>query len=440
VGVLALLAWTANAVAATTTIGQLAPNPYEYSGYEYVYHPPAATCEAAQDVAGTGTSYAVPSGGTTITAWRTNATTGSGQQMTFKVFRKVGDPATYEVVGHDGPRTLTAGTATGGTVNAFTGLSIPVQPGDLVGLYPDNAATVHDACIFPFASGSYLFRSGSLEDSGSGAFSSASGQRPNLTATVTVTSGGGGPELHTLTVLHGGAGYGTVQSSPGGIDACSAECSHAFEDGTVVNLTATPDGYSNFDGWSGGACTGTGSCQLTIGADVSVTAGFSAKGYSYEYGYGGYGPSQTGSPGSTPVRRRCRKAGRRTRHHKRARRHCAAKTKRVAKRVQNQALGAPVLATMAGRTLYSLSAEHGKTFICTGACLATWHPLLLRAGLRPIGPVKLGTVRRPEGRIQITYHGRPVYTFSGDSGPGQANGQGFKDVGTWGAVTIPLGS
>ena len=63
--------------------------------------------------------------------------------MTFKVFRKVGATTEYEVVAHDGPRNLTPATSANGKghVNAFTGLSIPVQPGDVVGLYPTSAAT-----------------------------------------------------------------------------------------------------------------------------------------------------------------------------------------------------------------------------------------------------------------------------------------------------------
>jgi hypothetical protein len=45
--------------------------------------------------------------------------------------------------------------------------------------------------------------------------------------------------------------------------------------------------------------------------------------------------------------------------------------------------------------------------------------------------VKLGTVKRPDGRIQVTYHGRPLYSFAEDVKPGETNGDGFKDVGTW---------
>ena len=105
-------------------------------------------------------------------------------------------------------------------------------------------------------------------------------------------------------------------------------------------------------------------------------------------------------------------------------------TKRVAKLEQaNQ--GGKVLANLRGRTLYSLSVEKQGIFICTGGCLSVWHPLTVRKGVKPTGPVKLSTVKRPDGRIQVTFHGRPLYTFAEDVKPGETNGDGFKDVGTW---------
>jgi predicted lipoprotein with Yx(FWY)xxD motif len=94
-----------------------------------------------------------------------------------------------------------------------------------------------------------------------------------------------------------------------------------------------------------------------------------------------------------------------------------------------------VLTNTKGLTLYSLSVEKNGRFICTGACTHTWFPLIVARGTTPKGPVKLGTVKRPEGKIQVTFKGLPLYTFDGDSAKGQANGEGFKDVGTWHAVT-----
>jgi predicted lipoprotein with Yx(FWY)xxD motif len=112
-------------------------------------------------------------------------------------------------------------------------------------------------------------------------------------------------------------------------------------------------------------------------------------------------------------------------------------SKRVAKEAKNATLGKTVLTTTNGRTLYSLSVEKNGKFICTGSCLSVWHPLTVPAGVRPTGPVKLGTIKRPEGGTQVTYKGRPLYRFGGDSKAGEANGEGIKDVGTWHAATPP---
>lgn len=112
-------------------------------------------------------------------------------------------------------------------------------------------------------------------------------------------------------------------------------------------------------------------------------------------------------------------------------------SKRVAAKAESPKLGRTVLTTIRGRTLYSLSAERNGRFICTGSCLSVWHPLRVPRGTRPTGPVRLGTIERPEGGTQVTYRGKPLYRFGGDSKSGDANGEGIKDVGTWHAATVP---
>jgi hypothetical protein len=67
----------------------------------------------------------------------------------------------------------------------------------------------------------------------------------------------------------------------------------------------------------------------------------------------------------------------------------------------------------------------------------TWLPLVIPAGVRPIsGPgvvaSMLGTVKRPDGRVQVTYDGFPLYLFSGDTKAGEVNGQG--SGGIWHAL------
>src|SRR4051794_38252072 len=101
------------------------------------------------------------------------------------------------------------------------------------------------------------------------------------------------------------------------------------------------------------------------------------------------------------------------------------------------ALGKKVLVTRSGMTLYSLSAETNGRFICKdGTCLSLWHPLAVAKGTKPAGAAHLATVRRPDGRTQVTYKGRPLYTFVQDKKPGQAKGEGFKDVGTWHVASV----
>jgi predicted lipoprotein with Yx(FWY)xxD motif len=90
-----------------------------------------------------------------------------------------------------------------------------------------------------------------------------------------------------------------------------------------------------------------------------------------------------------------------------------------------------VLVNRAGKTLYSAQQEaHGK-IMCTGSCLSFWSPVPATAGaaLRAPGGVAgaLGTVHRPDGVTQLTYHGKPLYTFKLDRGPGQAQGNNFTD-------------
>jgi predicted lipoprotein with Yx(FWY)xxD motif len=93
-------------------------------------------------------------------------------------------------------------------------------------------------------------------------------------------------------------------------------------------------------------------------------------------------------------------------------------------------------------TLYRLSGEHAGKFICTSTgCLGVWHPLSASAVSTPAGSVgSLGTVKRPDGTEQVTYKGMPLYTFASDQQPGQAKGEGLKDVGTWNAVKASASS
>jgi len=104
----------------------------------------------------------------------------------------------------------------------------------------------------------------------------------------------------------------------------------------------------------------------------------------------------------------------------------------VVRTANNPTLHKKVLVNRKGMTLYSLSVETRGKFICTDQlCLSLWTPLVVPKDTTPTGAPHLGTVRRPDGRVQVSYRGRPVYTFAQDRKPGDVKGNGFKDVGVW---------
>lgn len=79
--------------------------------------------------------------------------------------------------------------------------------------------------------------------------------------------------LYALSVTKNGTGAGTVTSSSSGI-SCGADCSESYVPTTDVTLSASPDADSSFAGWSGGGCSGTGTCDLTMAADANISATF----------------------------------------------------------------------------------------------------------------------------------------------------------------------
>ena len=114
----------------------------------------------------------------------------------------------------------------------------------------------------------------------------------------------------------------------------------------------------------------------------------------------------------------------------------------IVRTASNSTLGANVLVDARGLTLYHLSGEQNGKWICTSAaCLQAWHPLTATTDASLSASVgSLGTVKRPGGTSQVTYKGTPLYTFVGDQKPGEAKGQGIKDVGVWTAVTPSAGA
>ncbi len=99
----------------------------------------------------------------------------------------------------------------------------------------------------------------------------------------------------------------------------------------------------------------------------------------------------------------------------------------------NTALNTKILVDQNGRTLYHITTDKGTKVTCSGACASIWPPLVVAKGTKPTaGPgivkSKLGTLKRPDGRLQVTYAGLTLYRYSGDGKAGQAKGEGYAKI------------
>ena len=105
-----------------------------------------------------------------------------------------------------------------------------------------------------------------------------------------------------------------------------------------------------------------------------------------------------------------------------------------------------VLVDSEGRTLYGFDGDRGTKSGCYGACAKAWPPLLTEGAPQPsngTAAARLGTTERRDGTTQVTYAGHPLYRFTEDRKPGEANGAGAVAFGShWFALTAagkPLG-
>ena len=94
-----------------------------------------------------------------------------------------------------------------------------------------------------------------------------------------------------------------------------------------------------------------------------------------------------------------------------------------------------VLTTAEGFTVYSFAPDTPTTSHCNGTCAQNWPPV---KGPETTSGVQdtFGTIKRSDGSTQATFDGHPLYTFVGDTAPGQANGNGVNAAGgLWHEVT-----
>jgi len=95
-------------------------------------------------------------------------------------------------------------------------------------------------------------------------------------------------------------------------------------------------------------------------------------------------------------------------------------------------LSSTILVDASGRPLYHLTSEKGKAIRCTGGCIKIWPPVIVAKGAtasagQGVSHAKLGTIKRPDGRTQVTYAGLALYRFADDR-TGTAGGQGLGHV------------
>jgi predicted lipoprotein with Yx(FWY)xxD motif len=99
--------------------------------------------------------------------------------------------------------------------------------------------------------------------------------------------------------------------------------------------------------------------------------------------------------------------------------------------------GATVLTDSKGFTLYWFVPDTSTTSKCYGECAKFWPPVKGPVTAGPGVTGKLGTITRSDGSAQATWNGHPLYTFTGDTAPGQANGNGKNlSGGVWHEVTL----
>jgi predicted lipoprotein with Yx(FWY)xxD motif len=94
--------------------------------------------------------------------------------------------------------------------------------------------------------------------------------------------------------------------------------------------------------------------------------------------------------------------------------------------------GVSVLANARGFTLYSFAPDTPSKSVCNGSCAAYWPPVKGPVSAGPGVTGRLGTIKRSDGSTQATYNGHPLYTYVGDSAPGQAHGNNLNlNGGLW---------
>jgi len=120
----------------------------------------------------------------------------------------------------------------------------------------------------------------------------------------------------------------------------------------------------------------------------------------------------------------------------------AATSSQALVKVRTTSLG-KILVAGNGKTLYLFARDTGTTSKCSGSCATFWPPFTTTGAARAgagITAALLGTSRRADGTMQVTYHGHPLYFFAKDTKAGQMNGEGVAAFGAKWYVLSPAGT
>lgn len=214
------------------------------------------SCSATVNHGTTVTLDATPQAGSTFVGW-SGACSGTGPC----VLTVTGDVAVTAAFALDQSLVVTkAGNGAGTVISSPAGIDCGTT---CTATYPPSTSVTLNAVAD--AGSTFVGWSGG-GCSGTGLCTVLMTAPTSVSATFTLNQ-------YTLTVSKAGAGTGTVTSAPAGIN-CGATCSALFDYGTTVVLTATPAAGSAFAGWSGGGCSGTGSCTVSMTAASTVSATF----------------------------------------------------------------------------------------------------------------------------------------------------------------------
>ena len=205
------------------------------------------------------TLIATPNAGSTFAGW-SGACSGTGNcTVTMNANQAVTAAFNLTVTVNPTLTITTSGTGSGTVSPSPAGTSCGS------GCLSFAAGTVVSLTASPNTGSTFAGWSGACSGTGSCTVSMNSNQAVTAAFNLTVTVN------PTLTITTSGTGSGTVSSSPTGT-SCGSGCL-SFAAGTTVTLTATPNTSSTFAGWSG-ACSGTGSCTVTMNSSQAVTATF----------------------------------------------------------------------------------------------------------------------------------------------------------------------